>query len=96
MASRGLENRIRKLEARHALSKRRGGVIEVPYAPGQDIDEAAQALGLLDGLTGNVALVPAPISAEEWEAHVAAELAWMARHHAGSAETEHSQNSHCK
>jgi hypothetical protein len=89
VASRGLESRIRKLEARHALSRRRGGVVEVPCAPGKDIEEAAQALGLLDGLTG-VALVPTTsASAEEWEASVTAELGWMAQHHAEPAETEY-------
>jgi hypothetical protein len=80
VASRGLESRIRKLEARHAFSRRCGGVVQVPCAPGEDIEKAAQALGLLDGLTGDITLVPATIYAEEWEAHVAAELACNGRH----------------
>jgi hypothetical protein len=92
MASRGLESRIRKLEARQALSRRRDGVTEVPCEPGQDIDEAAQALGLLDGLTGPIAFVPTTsASAEEWEASVTAELAWMAQHKVESAGTERPQ-----
>ena len=80
MASRGLESRIRKLEARHAFSRRYGGVVQVPCAPGQDIDEAIQTLGLLDGLTGDIALVPATVSAAEWPDHVVAELACNGRH----------------
>jgi hypothetical protein len=91
MASRGLESRLRQLEARHAFSRRRGGVIEVPCEPGQDIDEAAQALGLLDSRTDPVALVPAAVASEKWLEHVAAYQAWMAQHRAGSAETERSQ-----
>ena len=70
--------------------------MEVPVEPGQDIDQADQTLGLLDGLTGNIALVPATVSAEEWEVHVAAEQAWEAQHHVESAETERPPNSHGK
>ena len=90
MGRRGWETRIRQLETRHA-SRRCGGVVQVPCEPGQDIEEAAQALGLLDGLTGPVALVPAEVPAEQWEAHVAAELTYIAQLHAESSETERPQ-----
>lgn len=85
MARHGLEGRISRLEARQALSRRCGGIVCVPLAPGQDIHEVVDALGLLDGLTGNVALLPEPISTGEWQAYVEAEQAWCCAAHACSA-----------